>query len=143
MPDRAVIEFAVGVVASIVVAPLVAIGLRHLFALFLTEATDLFTLLKLKRQDALDVGRLLARHNVVVALLTWLLLLTCRFFELPHLALMGIALAGLVTAVLFSVLVVWSNLEIAGSRLWAVALLAFTGGNLPLIVFIGAVLAML
>ena len=69
MPDRPVIEFAVGVAASIVAAPFVAIGLRYLFALFLTEATDLFTLLKLKRQDALVVGGLLARLNVVVALL--------------------------------------------------------------------------
>ena len=124
-------------------APFVAIGLRYLFALFLTEATDLFTLLKLKRQDALVVGGLLARLNVVVALLIWLLLLTCKFFALPHMAQMGIALGGVVAAVLFSVLVVWSNLEIAGGRLWAVALLTFTGGNLPLIVFIGAVLAML
>ncbi len=134
---------AVGSAGALAVAPLVAIGLRHLFALFLTEATELFTALNLKRQDALDVGGLLARLNVVVALLTWLLLLTCRFFALPHMAGMGIALAGVVAAVLFSVLVVWSNLEIGGSRLWAVALLTFTGGNLPLIVAIGAVLALL
>ena len=105
---------AVGSVGALAVAPFIAIGLRHLFALFLTEATELFTVLNLKHQDALEVGGLLARLNVVVALLTWLLLLTCRFFTLPHMALMGIALAGVVAAVLFSVLVTPALVALGG-----------------------------
>jgi len=36
-----------------------------------------------------------------------------------------------------------SNLEIEGRTLWMVTLLAFTGGNLPIIVVIGVLLALL
>jgi hypothetical protein len=58
-----------------------------------------------------------------------------------HFVVMGIALAGVAGAMLITVVTIKSNLPIEGRALWMVSLLAFTGGNLPIIVIVGVLLA--
>ena len=64
-------------------------------------------------------------------------------FDLNYLLVTGIGLAGLAGAMLITAMTIKSNLEIEGRTLWMVTLLAFTGGNLPIIVVIGVLLALL
>ena len=64
---------------------------------------------------------------------------------LPHALTPAVVLAtfSLAGAMLVTLMIIKANLEIYGRELWAVALLAFTGGNLPIIVIVGVMLAIL
>ncbi len=95
----------------------------------------------LEGEDAKTLGSLMAKLNVAVMLLAWLILYTCHCLDVRHLVVMGIALAGVAGAILITAAAIKSNLPLEGRELWMVALLAFTGGNLPIIVTVGVLLA--
>ena len=138
-----IITLAVGLAVPLLLAPLAVLGLRRLFAIFLTEGVELFSTLTLSSSDARTLGSLLAKLNVVVMLFAWIILYTCHCFQRDLLLVTGIGLAGLAGAMLITAMTIKSNLEITGRTLWMVTLLTFTGGNLPIIVTIGALLALL
>ncbi len=136
------IKLAVGLGVPLVLAPFAAVlGLRRLFAIFITEGVDLFSTVLLEGEDAKTLGALLAKHNVIVMLFAWWIVFTCHTFDVGHLVVMGLALAGVAGAFLITVATIKSNLPIEGRALWMVSLLAFTGGNLPIIVIVGVLLA--
>jgi len=138
-----IIKLAVGLAIPIILAPFAVLGLRRLFALFLTEGIEIFSSLTLVSDDARTLGALMAKLNVIVMLSAWLILYTCSCFDLNYLLVTGIGLAGLAGAMIITAMTIKSNLEIEGRTLWMVTLLAFTGGNLPIIVVIGVLLALL
>jgi len=138
-----IITLAVGLAVPLLLAPLAVLGLRRLFAIFLTEGVELFSSLTLSSSDARTLGSLLAKLNVIVMLFAWMILYTCHCFQQDLLLVTGIGLAGLAGAMLITAMTIKSNLEITGRTLWMVTLLAFTGGNLPIIVTIGVLLALL
>lgn len=138
-----IIKLAVGLVVPLLLAPFAVLGLRRLFAIFLTEGVELFSTLTLLSDDARTLGSLMAKLNVIVMLSAWMILYTCDFFGLSYLLVTGIGLAGLAGAMIITAMTIKSNLEIEGKTLWMVTLLAFTGGNLPIIVTIGVLLALL
>ena len=143
MTQDQIIKLAVGLVVPLLLAPFAVLGLRRLFAIFLTEGVELFSTLTLLRDDARTLGSLMAKLNVIVMLSAWMILYTCDFFGLSYLLVTGIGLAGLAGAMIITAMTIKSNLEIEGKTLWMVTLLAFTGGNLPIIVTIGVLLALL
>jgi hypothetical protein len=130
-----------GLVIPVVLAPLVVLGLRRLFAVFLVESVDLFGYGTLDRKDALVLGALTAKLNVVVLLVAWLGLYTCLCFHQSNTLLMAIALGGVLSAILVTTLIVRANLRLAGRTLLIVGLLVFAGGNLPLIVIAAVTMA--
>lgn len=138
-----IIRLAVGLAVPVLLAPFAVLGLRRLFAIFLTEGVEIFSTLTLMSDDARTLGALMAKLNVIVMLSAWLILYTCNCFDLNYLLVTGIGLAGLAGAMLITAMTIKSNLEIEGRTLWMVTLLAFTGGNLPIIVVIGVLLALL
>ncbi len=138
-----IVVLVAGFTLPVIAAPFVAYGLGRLFAIFLAQGTELFGDFTLRDEDALVIGAVMAKFNVAILLVAWLALFTCDYFDQRAELLAGIAIGGLVVAFLVSTLVVRANLEIRGGTLAMVALLAFAGGNLPLIVLVGALLALL
>ncbi len=137
------IQLAIGLAVPVLLAPFAVMGLRKLFAIFLSEGLELFSTLTLGSDDARDLGSLLAKLNVVVLLLAWLILYTCQYFDQSAWIVTGIGLGGLAGAMLITLMTLKANLEIEGGPLLAVSLLTFTGGNLPVIVITGVSLAIL
>ncbi len=137
------IRLAVGLAIPVLLSPLAVLGLRRLFSVFLLEGVELFSTLPLEVEDARNLGSLMAKLNVIVLLFAWLILYTCEYFDQNAWIVTGIGLSGLAGAMLITVMTVKSNIEIEGRTLWAVSLLAFTGGNLPIIVITGVLLAVL
>ncbi len=137
------IQLAIGLAVPVLLAPFAVMGLRKLFAIFLSEGIELFSTMTLDSEEALTLGSLMAKLNVVVLLLAWLILFTCECFDQSAWIVTGIGLGGMAAAMLITLMTVKSNLELEGGALLAVSLLTFTGGNLPLIVTTGALLAIL
>ncbi len=136
-------RLTVGLAVPVLLAPFAVMGLRRLFAIFLSEGIELFSTMTLDSEEARTLGSLMAKLNVVVLLLAWLILFTCECFDQSAWIVTGIGLGGMAAAMLITLMTVKSNLEIEGGALLAVSLLTFTGGNLPLIVITGALLAIL
>ena len=137
------IRLAIGLAVPVLLAPFAIMGLRKLFAIFLSEGVELFSTLSLDSEDADSLGSLMAKLNVAVLLFAWLILYTCECFDQSAWIVTGIGLGGLAAAMLITLMTVRSNLELGGRELLAVSLLTFTGGNLPIIVITGALLAIL
>ncbi len=136
-------RLTVGLAVPVLLAPFAVLGLRKLFAIFLSEGFELFSTMTLDSEEARTLGSLMAKLNVVILLLAWLILFTCECFGQSAWIVTGIGLGGMAAAMLITLMTVKSNLEIEGGALLAVSLLTFTGGNLPLIVITGALLAIL
>ncbi len=131
----------VGFGGPVLAAPFAVWGLRHTFRFFLEEGAELFGGLVLGRADAVSVGSLMAKINVVFLLVAWLGLFTCQcFFESGMLvALVGIG--GLAAALMMTVFIVRMNIEVQGPSLWMVGLIAFAGGNLPVFIVVAMAMA--
>lgn len=142
LPTQQIILTAVGYAVPILAAPIAVVVLRRLFAVFLTEGTELFADFSLEPDDARAVGSLMAKFNVFVLLLAWLALFTCMCFNQPHYLLLGIALAGVLSAILISILIVRSNLKMQGGTMMMVGILSFAGGNLPIIVIVSGLMVL-
>ena len=137
------IRLIVGLAIPVLLAPLAVLGLRKLFSVFLLEGVELFSTLPLDAGDARTLGSMMAKLNVIVLLFAWLILYTCECFDQSLWIVTGIGLGGLAGAMLVTLMVVKANLDIYGRELWSVALLSFAGGNLPIIVIVGVLLAIL
>jgi len=139
-----IILMTVGLVLPVVGAPFVVMGQRRLFSIFFTEGVDILGNITMARKDALLAGALLAKLNVLVLLVAWLALFTCRCFHQPVLLLSSIALAGIMGAITVTTLIVHTNVRrLDAKTVVMVGLIVFTGGNLPLIVITAALMAFL
>ncbi|MHC4825813.1 MAG: hypothetical protein ACYTEY_04565, partial [Planctomycetota bacterium] len=105
---------------------------------------DVLGNIEMARNDALLLGALMAKLNVLVLLVAWLALFTCRCFDQPVLLLATIALAGILAAITVTTLIIHTNVRRLNARtVIMVGLIVFTGGNLPLIVVTAALMAFL
>jgi hypothetical protein len=139
-----IILMAAGLVLPVVAAPLVVIAQRRLFCIFFAEGVDVLGNITMARHDALLLGALMAKLNVLVLLVAWLALFTCRCFDQPVLLLATIALAGILGAITITTLIVHTNVRRLNAKTAImVGLIVFTGGNLPLIVITAALMAFL
>jgi hypothetical protein len=139
-----IILMAAGLVLPVIFAPLVVISQRRLFTIFFAEGVDVLGNITMARDDALLVGSLMAKLNVLVLLVAWLALFTCRCFDQPVLLLATIALAGILVAITVTTLIVHTNVRRLNAKIVIlVGLIVFTGGNLPLIVITAALMAFL
>ncbi|MHC4099985.1 MAG: hypothetical protein ACYS15_04615 [Planctomycetota bacterium] len=144
MERAEIILMAAGLVLPVIAAPLVVIAQRRLFALFYAEGVDVLGNIEMARNDALLLGALMAKLNVLVLLVAWLALFTCRCFDQPVLLLATIALAGILAAITVTTLIIHTNVRRLNARtVIMVGLIVFTGGNLPLIVVTAALMAFL
>jgi hypothetical protein len=143
--DRAeIILMAAGLVLPVISAPLVVIAQRRLFCIFFTEGVDLLGNIAVARKDALMAGALMAKLNVLVLLVAWLALFTCRCFDQPVLLLASIALSGILGAITVTTLLVHTNVRrLNANTVIIVGLIVFAGGNLPLIVVTATLMAFL
>ncbi len=134
---------ATGFALPVIAAPFVTIALRRLFALFVAEGAELFSNMKLSREDSYAVGALIAKFDVAALLFTWLGFFALHVFEQPILLRTSVAIAGILTALALTILIVRTNLQVRGRTLAIIGMMAFAGGNLPLIVVMGAVMGLL
>ncbi len=135
------IIMAVGYGGPVLAAPFAAWGLRHTFRFFLQEGTELFGGLVLGRADAVSVGSLMAKINVVILLVAWLVLFTCQCFKQPDLLSALVGIGGLAAALMMTVFIVRLNIEVQGPTRWLVGLIAFAGGNLPVFIVVAMAMA--
>ncbi len=131
----------VGFGGPVLAAPFAAWGLRHTFRFFLEEGAELFGGLVLGRADAVSVGLLMAKINVVFLLVAWLVLFTCQCFNQPDLLSALVGIVGLAAALMMTVFIVRLNIEVQGPQLWMVGLIAFAGGNLPIFIVVATAMA--
>ena len=142
MTTPEIILTTIGFALPVLLAPVAVLILRRLFALFLTEGTELFGDFSLDPEEAASVGALMAKFNVLVLLLAWLGVFTCMCFHQPHFLLLGIALTGVTSAIVISMMIVKSNLQMDSGALMMVGILAFAGGNLPIIVLVAILMVL-
>jgi len=136
-----VTQMVVGFGGPVLAAPFAVWGLRHTFRFFLQEGAELFGGVALGRADAVSVGSLMAKCNVVILLVAWLALFTCQCFRQPAWLNATVGIGGLAAALLMTVFIVRLNIEVQGHKLWMVGLITFTGGNLPVFIVVAMAMA--
>ncbi|MCH8004895.1 MAG: hypothetical protein IH888_01540 [Planctomycetes bacterium] len=129
-------QMVVGFGGPVLAAPFAAWGLRHTFRFFLQEGAELFGGVALGRADAVSVGSLMAKINVVILLVAWLALFTCHCLHQVGMLIAMVGIGGLTAALLMTVFIVRLNIEVQGPTRWMVGLIAFAGGNLPVFVVV-------
>lgn len=130
-----------GYAVPLVIAPLLCWGLRPLFAIFFSEGAELIADLELPGHYTRDVGRIMAKSNVIVLLATWMVFFTLLWLHMDRWMLLTAALLGMAASLWIVTLAVRANAAVAGGKLIIVGAICFTGGNLPIIVVGATVLA--
>ena len=138
-----VVLIVFGFAGPIIAAPFVAHWLRPLFTLFLREGAELIGGIDLPDPDAASIGRLLARLNVAILLVAWLVLFACNCFDHSPTVLGSVAIGGILAALGISIIVARTNLEVDRRSSVLVGAIVFAGGNLPLILVGAAMLALM
>jgi len=139
-----ILSMTVGYGAPLLAAPIAMVALRPLFSIFTIEGVALFGDTRLDRGDVRDLAATMAIFNVGALTLAWLGIHSCQcFLDDSTWIKMACALAGVIVAVLALGWLVRTGLDYRGSTRWLIALLAFAGGNLPVIVVTGALAVLL
>ncbi len=136
------VKMLVGFGAPLLVAPVAVYALRHLFAVFLREGTELFAHTDIAQPLSFEIGKHLAMVNVLLLLVSWWGLFACNCLDLPMTVIAGVAIAGLLTTMLVTIAIVRSRLDFYGWPAAEVGLLSFVGGNLPLFLIATTLLAL-
>jgi hypothetical protein len=130
------------IAVPVFLAPMVVLVLRPLFALFVRLGAELFTDVEARPSLCRAIGHYLAVFNVAIFIVTWSACWGCRFLEWPKLAGGGIGALGFLIALAVTVHLVRKFLDLRESLAILVGLVAFGGGNLPLIILVPAVMAL-
>lgn len=131
-----------GFAVPVVAAPPAAIWLRHLFSIFVREGAQLFGGLDLPGVYATSIGARLAKVNVAILLGTWIVIFTCVCQDVPFMILGGIAVVGVLGALIATTSLLRWNLGVKGWVAWRMGMLSFAGGNLPIFLIVAAILAL-
>ena len=123
-------------VVPVVIAPLVIMGLRPLFSIFLREGAELFADLTLEKRLSDGISRVLARWNVFIFVLAWMS--AFGSYLGTHKWTWGalIIVAGVLGALGLTIRQVRSRVGVVGRPALLIGLLAFAGGNLPLFLIV-------
>ena len=135
------VAIVAGFAIPVVAAPLAAMWLRHLFSMFVREGAQLFSGIGLPGVYADSIGSRLAKINVAILLATWIVVFTCQCLEVSPLIRGGVAIAGVLGGLVATTFLLRWNLGVHGWVLWRMGMLSFTGGNLPIIMIVAAILA--
>jgi hypothetical protein len=124
----------------IIIAPLLVLALKPLYAIFLREGAELFTDINLKHELSVGIAHYLAVANVTAMVVIWIVAFACKVNGASLMQCALIILAGLAVAMAITVFIVRMRVGLVGRPAVLVGLLVFTGGNLPIFVVIPAVL---
>ena len=124
--------------APAVLAPLLVIVLRPLFAMFVRESAVLYAHRHLPRSLAEAAGHYLAAFNVIVFIGIWAAAFTCHFVGAPTAMTITVSVVGVIGAFIATTCVVGALPGIKGLAVYMVGVVTFGGGNLPLIVTVPA-----
>ncbi len=126
-----------GYVVPGVLAPLVVMALRPLFAIFLREGLELFTDVTLESGLVSGIGRVIAKVNVLILLFAWWAAHTCYVVDGKQMLMPAIvAMCGVVLALVVTVQMVRNRVGVVGQPSMLVGLLTFAGGNLPIFLLV-------
>ena len=131
-----------GFAIPVVVAAPTAMGLRHLFSLFVREGAQLFGGIGLPGVYADSIGSRLAKINVAVLLATWIVVFTCVCYAVSPLIWGGVTVAGVLGGLVATTYLLRWNLGVRGWVSWRMGMLSFAGGNLPIFMIVVALLAL-
>ncbi len=122
--------------------PLMALGLRPLFDLFLREGVEVFGQFPLRKGVSVAVARAIAMVNAAIFAATWIAAFGCHFLGAPQVVSAALPAVGVVAALVVTIRTISDQLGIGGHRAWLVGLLAWAGGNLPIFLVVPAALAL-
>ncbi len=128
-------------VAPVLLAPFVVYISSKLIPFFLELGSTLFTAMDLPGSLLRKVGMDIAVRCVVIYLICWIAGYGCYVIEWPYTLAVGICVSGVFLALFGTILLVKKEV---GVKTWTdaslVGLVAYSGGNLPLILIIPPIL---
>lgn len=128
-------------VVPILLSPLVVYVCSRLFPIFLDLGAKLFAAMDLPGSLLRKVGMDIAIRCVVIYLICWIAGYGCYVIEWPYALAVGICISGVFFALFGTILLVKKEV---GVKTWTdatlIGLLAYSGGNLPLILIIPLIL---
>lgn len=128
-------------VVPILISPLVVYVSSRLFPIFLELGSKLFVAMDLPGSLLRKVGMDIAVRCVVIYLICWIAGYGCYVIEWPYPLAVGICVSGVFLALFGTILLVKKEV---GVKTWTdaslVGLVAYSGGNLPLILIIPPIL---
>jgi hypothetical protein len=130
------------IAVPVFLAPVGVLLLRPLFAIFLRLGADLFTDVDARPSLCKAIGHYLAVFNVAIFIVTWSACWGCRFLEWPKIVCGGIGTLGVLIALAVTVHLVRKFLDLRETLAVLVGLVAFGGGNLPLIILVPTIMAL-
>jgi hypothetical protein len=122
--------------APAVIAPLLVIVLRPLFAMFVRESAALYAHRRVPKSLAEAAGHYLAAFNVIVFIGIWAAAFACHLAGAPSAVTITLSVTGVVGAFIATICVVGALPGIKGLAVYLVGVVTFGGGNLPLIVVV-------
>jgi hypothetical protein len=120
----------------VLLAPVVMWVLRPMFAVFLREGCDLFSHGALEKDLSRDIGGYLAFVNVVIFTIAYEAALACRVLDGPFCVEMLSVVVGVAVALAWTIRMSSKLVGVSGQSGVLLGLVAFGGGNLPLIVVV-------
>src|SRR5688572_30396651 len=127
-------------VGPLAAAPLIVFFSRPLFAIFVREGAGLFLGLDMHKEWSLLVGKPIAIANAVVFTLAWWAAVGLSAMGAPSFSMAASFIVGLALAMLITYMFVKDLLHLHNGDAWLVGLLAFAGGNLPVIILMPVLL---
>lgn len=120
--------------APVAVSPLIVLGTRSLFAIFVREGASLFVGLEMHHEWAMTLARPISIGNGVIFALAWWAAIGLSALGLSNFALASPFIVALVFSQLLTWLFVKERLHLQNGTACMVSLVTFAGGNLPMIV---------
>jgi len=127
------LSLIIAVAVPVALSPLIVLGTRHLFAMFLREGAELFSSAIPHRELALGTATTIAIPNATLFTLAWWVAVGLSAAQLSMFVVVVPFLVVLPLGLLLTRIEVKARLHLAPSDAWLVGLLTFAGGNLPLI----------
>lgn len=134
-----VLVLAACVAATLLIAPGLVVLLRYLYTLFIFGGVKWIADLTFERPQINTVSTQMAVANIVVYVLAWFAVVGCVLADLPIWWRSLCLILGIAVALLLTVLLARGWLQYKGLERWqslSIGVLAFAGGNLPLIVLL-------
>jgi hypothetical protein len=128
------LTLAVCLLAPFAIAPLIILANRHLYAMFVREAASIFVGLDMHREWAMTLAAPMAIANGVIFTFAWWAALGLSALQVSSFGLAAPFIAALGLSMLMTWFLIRERLHLHNVNACMVSLLAFAGGNLPLII---------
>jgi len=134
-----ILELAACVVATLLIAPLLVLALRFLFTLFITGGAKWIADLTFEGPQIRIVAVQMAIANIVIYIMAWFATVGCVLADVAIWWQSLCLILGIAVALLVTVQLARGWLQYMGLERWqslSIGVLAFAGGNIPLIVLL-------